>query len=73
MSLDKAILHGKERRKQYRDSKRFDASCRNHGGCSYCESGRLLYKRKGREIERYELLEMGKEDSEEDGGRASED
>lgn len=31
MSLDKAIEHGKERRKPYYGSKAFDTSCRNHG------------------------------------------
>ena len=40
MSLDKAIKHGKEKRKEYRGSKRFDRSCRNHGRCSYCEDNR---------------------------------
>lgn len=41
MSLDKAIDHGKEKRKPYRKSKKIDKSCRNHGGCPYCETGRL--------------------------------
>lgn len=40
MSLDKAIEHGKEKRKPYRKSKRFDTTCRNHGSCPYCESNR---------------------------------
>jgi hypothetical protein len=40
MSLEKAIQHGKEHRKPYRGSKRFDRSCRNHGGCPYCENNR---------------------------------
>ena len=40
MSLDKAIKHGKEKRKPYRKAKAFDASCRNHGGCPWCESSR---------------------------------
>jgi hypothetical protein len=31
MSLDKAILHGKEHRKHYRWAKASDRSCRNHG------------------------------------------
>lgn len=31
MSLDKAILHGKEHRKQYRGAKAVDKTCRNHG------------------------------------------
>lgn len=38
MSLEKAIAHGKEHRKQYRDndSRAFDPECRNHGGCVWC-------------------------------------
>lgn len=42
MSLDKAILHGKEKRKPYYSkAKRCDVTCRNHGGCSWCENNRL--------------------------------
>lgn len=46
MSLDKAIQHGKEHRKQYRGAKLIDKSCRNHGGgsgyqCPYCLGNRL--------------------------------
>ena len=40
MSLDKSIAHGKERRKPYRGSKAIDPSCRNHGGCPWCEENR---------------------------------
>lgn len=40
MALNKAIEHGKEKRQPYRKSKRFDSSCRNHGGCPWCESNR---------------------------------
>ena len=40
MSLNKAIQSGKEHRKQYRKSKAFDKTCRNHGGCPYCEGNR---------------------------------
>ena len=40
MSLDKAIEHGKEKRKPYRGSKAFDHTCRNHGGCPWCEENR---------------------------------
>lgn len=53
MSLDKAIEHGKERRKPYKGSRRFDRSCRNHGSCAYCERGRLhKHKRRGPDNER---------------------
>ena len=41
MSLEKAIEHGKDRRKPYRKSKAFDRTCRNHGSCSWCEQNRL--------------------------------
>ena len=40
MSLDKAIEHGKERRRPYTGSKAIDPSCRNHGGCPWCEENR---------------------------------
>lgn len=40
MSFAKSIQHGKEHRKPYRGSKRFDHSCRNHGGCGYCRGNR---------------------------------
>ena len=41
MSLEKAILHKKERRKPFRGSARWDTSCRHGGSCSYCQSNRL--------------------------------
>ena len=40
MSLDKAIVHGKERRKPYRGAKAVDATCRNHGSDKWCEANR---------------------------------
>jgi hypothetical protein len=40
MSLNKAIKHGKEKRKNYYGAQAFDHSCRPHGGCSYCENNR---------------------------------
>jgi hypothetical protein len=39
--LNKAIEHGKERRKPYRGSKAFDKTCRNHGSCDWCKENRL--------------------------------
>ncbi len=48
MSLDKAIKHNKEHRKQYRGSKALDCTCRNHGSCSYCESNRTIFDKKAR-------------------------
>ena len=45
MSLDKAIEHGKEKRKQYYGSKAVDGWCRNHGRCVACKLNRLHKKR----------------------------
>lgn len=42
MSLDKAIAHGKERRKPYRGAKAVDGQCRNHGSCPYCRQNRTF-------------------------------
>ena len=49
MSLDKAIEHGKEHRKQYRGSKAIDKTCRNHGGCDWCEENRKYKERRLKE------------------------
>lgn len=46
MSLDKAIEHGKEKRKQYFGSKAIDHTCRNHGTCGWCEDDRLYHVKK---------------------------
>lgn len=47
MSLDKAIEHGKEKRKQYhRIAQRIDRTCRCHGGCVWCLNNRLHKDRK---------------------------
>lgn len=46
MSLDKAIKYGKEKRKPYRGGKACSTLCRNHGGCTWCESGRLHTNKK---------------------------
>lgn len=48
MTLDKAIKCGKEKRKKYSGSKAIDCSCRNHGTCAYCESGRQHFDKKRR-------------------------
>lgn len=51
MSLDKAIKHGKEKRKAYKGGKAVDRHCENHGGrrhqweCLYCLNNRT-YKEK---------------------------
>ena len=42
MTLNKAIEHGKEKRKQYYNiAKLVSSHCRNHGGCLWCEGNRL--------------------------------
>jgi hypothetical protein len=50
MSLNKAIASGKERRIQYGKRgdyyKLVDKSCRNHGGCKWCEGNRTYNSRK---------------------------
>lgn len=40
MSFDKEYPNRKDWRKPYRGSKRFDRTCRCHGGCKYCEGNR---------------------------------
>lgn len=57
VSLDKAIEHGNERRKKYRRSKAFDASCRNHGDCAVCQENRM-YANKKREMEAEERMKQ---------------
>lgn len=45
MSLDKAIEHGKEKRRPYRGAKAVDSHCRNHGDCPWCQ-GKIKYKKR---------------------------
>ena len=40
MSLDKAIEHGKEKRKPYYRAKAVDKTCRSHGSCPWCKRNR---------------------------------
>ena len=40
MSMLKGIKYGKEHRKPYYNSGRFDRTCRPHGSCPYCQRGR---------------------------------
>ena len=46
MGLEKAIKSGKEHRKKYRGAKSVSSSCRNHGGCPWCEENRTYQQRK---------------------------
>lgn len=41
MSLDKSIRSGRERRKPYRGSAKFDSSCRPGGACGVCLGDRM--------------------------------
>ena len=49
MSLDKSIEHGHDHRKPYHGSKAIDKTCRNHGGCDWCEGNRK-HKYRKREV-----------------------
>lgn len=54
--LDKAIEHGKEKRKTYYGAGRYDLTCRPNGGCPYCFDSRY-HKHKKREISAREQIE----------------
>ncbi len=54
MSLNKAIEHKKEKRKQYRGEKSIDSMCRNHKGCKWCEDNRTYKNRKRKEMYKLE-------------------
>lgn len=46
MTLEKAIVHGKEHRKGYKERGkpgRYARSCRPHGSCPYCRRARLFH------------------------------
>lgn len=58
MSLDKAIEHGKEKRKQYKGAKAIDCTCRNHGSCVWCRENRLYQQLKIDVASRQALDEM---------------
>lgn len=54
MSLDKAILSGKEHRKPYHGAKAVDTNCRNHGSC---KNNRMYSSRKRLDIANTNLKE----------------
>lgn len=60
MSLDKAIEHGKEKRKPWMDSRAIAKSCRNHGTCEFCKGNRLYKRRKLEEKATIELKEYSR-------------
>ncbi len=55
MGLDKAIEHGKEKRKPYRGAKAVDCTCRNHGSCEWCRENRLHKFRDKSPVEREDM------------------
>jgi hypothetical protein len=57
MGLDKSIEHKKEKRRPYRGSKSIARSCRNRGGCPFCEDGRLYQRRKLEDVASEEVAE----------------
>ena len=62
MSLDKAIEHGKEKkRKPYKGAKAIDCTCRNHGSCEWCKSNRLYQQLRMDEASRQALEESEEE------------
>lgn len=62
MSLDKAIEHGKEKRKPYKGAKAIDCTCRNHGSCEWCKSNRLYQRLKMDEASRQDFNDFENEE-----------
>lgn len=62
MSLDKAIEHGKEKRKPYKGAKAVDYTCRNHGRCEWCKNNRLYKQVRMDEASRQEFKEFENEE-----------
>ena len=60
MSLDKAIKHGKEKRKPYYGCKAFDATCRNHGSDAYMVNSRLHNRTKAEQKANAQLADYEK-------------
>ena len=50
-------------RRAYTGSKRFDASCRNHGSCPYCERSRTHFDTRARYIADEKIEEWEDEDN----------
>lgn len=60
MGLEKAIKYHKEKRKPFKGAKAVSGPCRNHGGCKYCEEGRLHNSEKRKEKAKYGELQYRK-------------
>lgn len=63
MSLDKAIEHGKEKRKPYYRAGKYDPTCRPNGGCSWCKNNRHHKNKKKECACKEELKEYSQEES----------
>lgn len=70
MSLDKAIEHGKEKRKQYTGAKAIYLNCRNHGTCDFCKSNRLYQQTKADEATRQKMADFQGYENESDERKA---
>lgn len=57
MGLEKAIAHGKERRREYRGVKSFASECRNHKSCPWCRRNRTRATIKLNAIAKLEIEE----------------
>ena len=57
MSFYKYYKNRKDWRKPHRCPKSYDASCRNHGACSYCTDNRKYFDKKYRQIADEKLKE----------------
>lgn len=65
MSMHKAIKSGKEKRVEYGTKgqpycKAVDPSCRNHGGCPWCEGNRTNKNKAKAKIAQEEILKYKK-------------
>lgn len=59
MSLEKAIAHGKEHRKQYtKFSEMVDKTCRPHGGDPWALQNRMYRNRRFAEKAKYDFKEL---------------
>jgi len=61
MSMERAIEHGKEHRRRYYDSRRFDWSCKNHGSCPWCWGNRAYQRRREDEAAMSEIEDYERE------------
>jgi len=57
MSFDKEYPNRKDHRKKYYGSKKCDKSCRNNGGCEYCENNRMHNTKKRKEYTQIDIFD----------------